>query len=303
MVAVLLFVMFPFFLYTDGRAVHNTLPWIMGLQFSWKNTLLITEQSEVRFLDVPPHIIGKGDDIITEVWSSVDGYEGLYSVSSLGRVKSHYFGKERILRPRVVRGYCTVALFKDGKRKNYFIHRLVAYAFISNPNNKTQINHIDGNKVNNRCDNLEWCTASENQKHAFSHGLNNAGHGETSRNHKLTDDIVREIRRLYVPRDRVYGCQALAERYGVSHQYISELVRNKKWKQVRVLLVSEAAKRLHMNTQTLRLALQQGKFPFGVAIKTSENRYVYHIDENRLQLYLEGRDLRLDGYDGYARRK
>lgn len=57
------------------------------------------------------------------------------------------------------------------------------------------------------------------------------------------------------------------------------------------MLVSEAAKKLQMNTQTLRLALQQGKFPFGEAIKTSENRYVYHIDETRLNIYLEGRDL------------
>lgn len=107
----------------------------------------------------------------TEVWKDVKGYEGFYQVSNLGRVKSlprnGTVKRERILTPHRVGGYLHAELNMRGVHKGKKIHRLVAEAFIPNPDNKREVNHIDGNKHNNTVENLEWVTSSENQLHAF----------------------------------------------------------------------------------------------------------------------------------------
>lgn len=98
-----------------------------------------------------------------EYWKYIKGYEGLYQVSNFGRVKSNKFGKERILKPFTnSTGYLLVSLCKDGKVKAFTVHRLVAEAFIDNPDNLPQVNHRDENKLNNNVDNLEWCTNEYN---------------------------------------------------------------------------------------------------------------------------------------------
>jgi len=98
-----------------------------------------------------------------EIWKPVVGYEGLYEISNLGKVKSLKYGKERILKPRNNKGYLEVDLPKDGKHKSYKVHRLVAQAFIPNDDLfKTEINHIDENKENNNVNNLEWCNRQYN---------------------------------------------------------------------------------------------------------------------------------------------
>lgn len=98
-----------------------------------------------------------------EIWKPVLGYKGLYEVSNWGRVKSIRFGKERILKPDIVgRGYFQVDLWKNGKVKRYYVHRLVAEAFIPNYNNLPCVNHKDENKQNNNVINLEWCSAKYN---------------------------------------------------------------------------------------------------------------------------------------------
>ncbi len=111
-----------------------------------------------------------------EEWKDI-GYEGLYQVSNFGRVKSlervisgkKY--KEKILTCRNKHGYPVVALCKDGAHKFVRVHRIVAQTFIENPLSLPEVNHLDGNKNNNRVTNLEWCTGRDNKIHAWVTGL------------------------------------------------------------------------------------------------------------------------------------
>jgi hypothetical protein len=112
---------------------------------------------------------------IDENWKDIDGYEGRYQVSNLGRIKSLNYIKSK--KTKIIKcnrdndGYYSVVLYKNVKPKRYKIHRLVALMFIENPYNKPQVNHIDACKWNNNVNNLEWCTAKENLRHAWNMGL------------------------------------------------------------------------------------------------------------------------------------
>ena len=101
-----------------------------------------------------------------EIWKDIEGYDGLYQISDKGRVKSLKFGKEKILKlQKDTNGYLQVRLSKNGKQKMFQIHRLVALAFISNPQNYPQVNHKDENPSNNNLKNLEWCTVEYNNNY------------------------------------------------------------------------------------------------------------------------------------------
>lgn len=117
-----------------------------------------------------------------EIWKPVPGYEDSYQISSFGNVRSvsrfvfTHGGQrrgvnERFLSQHLSNGYLTVSLWKDNKEKHFLVHRLVALAHLSNPDNLPQVNHKDGNKLNNNVDNLEWVSASENIRHAVSTSL------------------------------------------------------------------------------------------------------------------------------------
>ena len=116
--------------------------------------------------------------------------------------------------------------------KNHRVHRLVAEAFIPNPNNLPCVNHIDGNKQNNSVKNLEWCTHSENMIHAYQTGLEQPRCGEQHHAHKLTEDAVKYIKQLYVKRDKEFGAVALAKKFNVDRTTIHDIVRGKTWGEV-----------------------------------------------------------------------
>ena len=122
-------------------------------------------------------------ELKNEKWKDIAGYEGMYQVSDLGRVRSLKFGKVRVLIPQKNRyGYLKVLLWKDGKRKSLTVHRLVANAFIPNDDDtKTQINHRNEDKEDNKVSNLEYCTAQYNNTYNDLHLRKNY--------HKITDEI------------------------------------------------------------------------------------------------------------------
>lgn len=163
-----------------------------------------------------------------ENWRDVVGYEGIYQVSNLGRVKSlpravfvkksnnHTYGSrinhtrvvdEIIMKQQNVRGYKKVCLSKNGFQKPLYVHRIVMSSFVENPRGLPYVNHKDGDKHNNNLNNLEWVSDLDNKKHAYKNGLiNNTG----SNNGRaiLNKGLVKDIRLLI--------------KNGVSSKYISE---------------------------------------------------------------------------------
>ena len=170
-----------------------------------------------------------------EIWKDIEGYEGLYQVSNLGRVKRMRFinkntniEKERIKSQKIRKdGYLEVALYKNGKGKYIQVHRLVAKSFIPNPKKLPQVNHIDGNKENNCVDNLEWVTNKENVTHAIKTGLQNNS-GEHNGKAKLTQQQAEEIRKIRKEKNVPY--RQIAKKYNVSHYTIIQICKNRYYK-------------------------------------------------------------------------
>lgn len=160
-----------------------------------------------------------------EIWKNIIGYDQ-YQVSNYGSVKTtanEAARKERILKLlKHPRGYFRVALWKDNKSKFYFIHRLVAEYFISNPENKPTINHIDGNKANNHIDNLEWATYRENMNHAVDNKISACG--ERNGRSKLNWIQIEEIRNSHLTSNE------LAVIYSVHKSTINRIKSKKGWK-------------------------------------------------------------------------
>lgn len=168
-----------------------------------------------------------------EEWRDVKGYEGIYRVSNAGRVMSLKPGKRRhrhILKPyKRPDGYLEVDLWRDGKHKTLFVHRLVAEAFLEKPSpDHDVVNHRNGNKIDDRTDNLEWVTGPENEKHAAENGLK--AHGEANGNARLTRDDAVKIRKLDAAGK--HSQRELGKMFGVHHSTIGDIVRRETWKHV-----------------------------------------------------------------------
>lgn len=182
-----------------------------------------------------------------EFWKPCPDYEQYYEVSTLGRIRTRrvfipneslfgdvggYFKKQSIKTQTVNRdGYMTTKLCKDGKCLRRTVHRMVAKAFLENPDNLSQVNHIDGDKTNNQVDNLEWISPSGNIIHAYATGLMNTEHlkGEKNNKAKLTADDVRKIKKMF---SRGAEVKDIADAYGVSRTTIYYIKSGRTWKEV-----------------------------------------------------------------------
>lgn len=180
--------------------------------------------------------------MLTEQWKSIEGYKGLYEVSNLGQVRSldrvmkvdnHHNIKMKkykgmVLKPLLSqRKHSRVSLYKEKTSKRHLIHRLVAFAFIPNPENKPHINHLDSDPTNNRVDNLEWVTPKENALHAKLAGRAYLK-GEKSNNHKLTEIEVTQIRKS---KGKIRA-KDLAKIYNCGESTIYDIFKKRYWSHI-----------------------------------------------------------------------
>jgi hypothetical protein len=150
----------------------------------------------------------------------IEGFEN-YMITKEGKVWSKK--SNRFLKPSVTsNGYSLIKCVRNGKKINKYVHRLMAETFLVNPENKLTVNHINGIKTDNRIENLEWATHSENVQHSFDNGMSK------SKNRKLTIKEVNEIREKYVPWK--YTLQKLADEYGVDYKTIWFIINNQTYK-------------------------------------------------------------------------
>lgn len=195
-----------------------------------------------------PNVLS-GGYFIMEIWKDIKGYKN-YQVSNKGRVRSldriveydNRFGsltrmslKGVIIKPGIrVGGYKNVSLRLNNQTRQFFVHRLVLQCFASNPKNKPQCNHIDGNPSNNNVENLEWCTGSENQIHRYhvlGKGQTADFNGEKNPNNKLTLLQVSSIISQY--KNKIKSALEISVEYNIARNYVYQLAKGKTWKHVK----------------------------------------------------------------------
>jgi hypothetical protein len=175
------------------------------------------------------------------IWKDIEGFENIYKINNIGIVKSldkklrigngFYIKKGRIIKPYMNNsGYLRINLYDNKIKIAYYLHRLLAQTFIINTLSKKEVNHKDGNKLNNNLDNLEWVTSSENKKHAFRIGLKSTA-GELSPKHKLTEWDVKIIRKMY-KNTKYWTQRKIGELFGITDGHINNIVNYKNWRNI-----------------------------------------------------------------------
>jgi len=163
-----------------------------------------------------------------EIWKPIQGFEEYYLVSNKGRVKSTRFNKEKILKTSIsTPGYKGLNLFKNKRSHSREVHRLVAIHFVPNPENKPEVNHKDGDKLNNHAYNLEWMTHKENFDHAYGNLFDNKG--ENHGNSKLTNKQVSVIKKRLSEGE---SYSSIAQDYPVSRHTINYIALERTWRHV-----------------------------------------------------------------------
>jgi hypothetical protein len=158
-----------------------------------------------------------------EIFKDIEGYDGVYQITNTGKVfntkrmilqKSYFSGRNR--------GYISFKLNKCGKRKSFYLHRLIAIHFIPNPNNYSDVHHINDIKTDNRIENLMWIDGK------YHCSISPKGYGLKNVNGKLTDEQVMEIRKMYIPYKT--SCQDIANLYEVSRNCIYSIISKRTFK-------------------------------------------------------------------------
>jgi hypothetical protein len=163
-----------------------------------------------------------------EIWKDVEGFGGYYLISNLGTVFSKK--RNRILKGTInFYGYHKYWLRTvDNSYKIFSVHTLVALHFIENPLGYTEINHKDGNKLNNAVENLEWCSRSHNVKHAYDIGIKPRLIGEKNVRSKITSEIVNRIREDSL----AMSVTNVSKKYNLSESYTLKIIKKRAWKHI-----------------------------------------------------------------------
>lgn len=178
---------------------------------------------------------------MTEIWKPIEGYEGIYEVSDQGRVRNVKRGGRLLSCVKVAHGYIAVSLYKDGKQRMNLVHRLVALAFIPNPENKPQVNHLDGVKEHNTVGNLEWVLPHENIWHAIRTGLKPTIYPDRG------GSTLQQLRESHG-----WSKEELAERSGVQQSTIEHIERDKRFIRTHcITTVYKLARALNVSIETL----------------------------------------------------
>jgi len=166
-----------------------------------------------------------------EEWKEIEGYSGVYQVSNLGRVRNAVNGKVLKLMGNGT-GYLYVGLYADGRRKNHYVHRLVALAYLHNREGKPCVNHIDSFRSNNVVSNLEWCSYSENTLHGYSSGgLSRVGIKNPQA--KLDDEKVATIKKIKSSEEGL-SIANIAKMFSVSPSTISDILNGRTWSHITI---------------------------------------------------------------------
>lgn len=189
-----------------------------------------------------------------KLWKQIIGYEGYYLISNHGDVKSmdRYvnskngsiaFKTGKLIKTSKRGDYVSVNLTRENKEKTFSVHRLVAISFVDNPNNHKEVNHIDGNKLNNHSENLEWCTRSQNEQHAYDNYLQISRKGSKHHSSKLSE---LDIANMFFDFKNGITRKEISDKFEISYSNTCKILKGRIWKHASNLIEKDEA--IDMNT-------------------------------------------------------